>query len=89
MNAPLEATRFGSGQTVRRIEDPALVTGAGRYTDDETLPGQTYLVFLRRPYAHAEIAGIDASDAYAFDYIETAIGRYYEARFASAVSAVA
>jgi nitrogen fixation protein NifB len=34
-------------------------------------------------------AGIDASDAYAFDYIETAIGRYYEARFASAVSAVA
>ncbi len=63
MNAPLEAIRFGSGQKVRRIEDPALVTGQGRYTDDETLPGQTHLVFLRSPYAHADITGIDASDA--------------------------
>jgi carbon-monoxide dehydrogenase large subunit len=63
MNAPLEATRFGSGQAVRRIEDPALVTGAGRYTDDETLPGQTHLVFLRSPYAHADIVAIDTSSA--------------------------
>ena len=63
MNAPMEATRFGSGQSVRRIEDPALVTGQGRYTDDETLPGQTHLVFLRSPYAHADITGIDASAA--------------------------
>ena len=61
MNAPVDASRdfarFGSGQSVRRIEDPALVTGQGRYTDDESLPGQTYLVFLRSPYAHADIAG--------------------------------
>jgi carbon-monoxide dehydrogenase large subunit len=63
MNAPMEATRFGSGQSVRRIEDPALVTGQGRYTDDETLPGQLHLVFLRSPYAHADITGIDAADA--------------------------
>ena len=63
MNAPMEATRFGSGQSVRRIEDPALVTGQGRYTDDETLPGQLHLVFLRSPYAHADITGIDASAA--------------------------
>jgi carbon-monoxide dehydrogenase large subunit len=63
MNAPMEATRFGSGKTVRRIEDPALVTGQGRYTDDETLPGQLHLVFLRSPYAHADITGIDASAA--------------------------
>ena len=63
MNAPMEATRFGSGQSVRRIEDPALVTGQGRYTDDETLPGQLHLVFLRSPYAHADITSIDAADA--------------------------
>ncbi len=63
MNAPMEAQRFGSGHSVRRIEDPALVTGQGRYTDDETLPGQTYLVFLRSPYAHADINGIDTTDA--------------------------
>ena len=65
MNAPMEARMFGSGKTVRRIEDPTLVTGQGRYTDDETLPGQTYLVFLRSPYAHADITGIDTSDALA------------------------
>ena len=63
MNAPLEAQRFGSGQTVRRIEDPALVTGHGKYTDDETLQGQLHLVFLRSPYAHAHITGVDADDA--------------------------
>ena len=34
MSAPLETLRFGSGQTVRRIEDPALVRGQGRFTDD-------------------------------------------------------
>ncbi|GCL64379.1 xanthine dehydrogenase family protein molybdopterin-binding subunit [Pseudaquabacterium pictum] len=65
MNAPMEARMFGSGKTVRRIEDPALVTGQGRYTDDETLPGQTHLVFLRSPYAHADITGIDTSAALA------------------------
>ena len=37
MNAPdpsVLAGRYGSGQAVRRIEDPALVQGLGRYTDD-------------------------------------------------------
>ena len=55
--------RFGSGHAVRRIEDPALVRGAGRFADDVTLDGQTHLVFLRSPYAHARIASIDASAA--------------------------
>ena len=63
MNAPLEATRFGSGQAVRRIEDPALVRGLGLYTDDVTHPGQTHLVFLRSPYAHARILSVDTTAA--------------------------
>jgi carbon-monoxide dehydrogenase large subunit len=63
MNAPLEAGRFGSGQSVRRIEDPALIRGLGQYTDDISLPGQTYLVFLRSPYAHANITSIDTAAA--------------------------
>ena len=63
MNAPLEATRFGSGQAVRRIEDPALVRGLGLYTDDVTHPGQTHLVFLRSPYAHARILSVDTNVA--------------------------
>ena len=59
------AGRFGSGQSVRRVEDPALITGRGQFTDDLSLPGQTHLVFLRSPYAHARILGIDTATALA------------------------
>jgi aerobic carbon-monoxide dehydrogenase large subunit len=54
--------RFGSGREVR-IEDAGLLAGAGRFTDDFSLPGQTYLSFLRSPYAHAWIVSIDATAA--------------------------
>ncbi len=63
MSADTIATRFGSGQSVARIEDPALVAGAGRFTDDVSVPGQACLVCLRSPYAHARIVSIDASAA--------------------------
>jgi aerobic carbon-monoxide dehydrogenase large subunit len=55
--------RFGSGREVRRIEDAGLLAGAGRFTDDFSLPGQTYLSFLRSPHAHARIVSIDATTA--------------------------
>ena len=54
---------FGSGREVRRIEDAGLLAGAGRFTDDFSLPGQTYLSFLRSPHAHARIVSIDATAA--------------------------
>jgi len=63
MNSPLEASRFGSGQAVRRVEDPALVQGQGRYTDDHVLPGQTWLAFVRSDRAHARILSIDLGAA--------------------------
>ncbi|MCB2021256.1 MAG: xanthine dehydrogenase family protein [Burkholderiaceae bacterium] len=63
MNAPIEVGRFGSGKTVRRIEDPALVTGRGQFTDDLTRPGQAHLVFLRSPHAHARLLSVDAAAA--------------------------
>ena len=56
-------TRFGSGQAVRRLEDESLLAGAGRYTDDVTLPDQAHLVFLRSPYPHARIVSIDTRTA--------------------------
>ncbi|RZL66428.1 MAG: xanthine dehydrogenase family protein molybdopterin-binding subunit [Variovorax sp.] len=56
-------TRFGSGQSVRRLEDDSLLAGAGRYTDDVSLPDQSHLVFVRSPYAHARIASIDGAAA--------------------------
>jgi carbon-monoxide dehydrogenase large subunit len=57
------AARFGSGHSVRRIEDPTLVSGTGRYVDDVSIAGQLHVVLLRSPYAHARIASIDASAA--------------------------
>jgi carbon-monoxide dehydrogenase large subunit len=57
--------RFGSGQAVRRIEDAALLAGAGRFTDDHAPAGLTHLVFLRSPHAHARIAAIDPAPALA------------------------
>ncbi|HEX2943050.1 MAG TPA: xanthine dehydrogenase family protein molybdopterin-binding subunit, partial [Rhodopila sp.] len=59
----LTAQRFGSGREVRRIEDAGLLAGAGRFTDDFTLPGQAYLAFLRSPHAHARIASVDTAAA--------------------------
>jgi carbon-monoxide dehydrogenase large subunit len=51
------------GQAVRRKEDHRFLTGGGQYTDDVTLPRQTYAYFLRSPHAHAKIRGIDTTAA--------------------------
>ncbi len=51
------------GQPLRRREDARFLTGAGQYTDDVVLPGQTFGVFLRSPFAHARIKSIDTSKA--------------------------
>ena len=51
--------KFGIGQPVRRTEDPMLVRGEGRYTDDIKLPGQAYAVMVRSRIAHGIIKGID------------------------------
>ncbi|MBN8507560.1 MAG: xanthine dehydrogenase family protein molybdopterin-binding subunit [Burkholderiales bacterium] len=53
------------GQALRRREDARFLTGAGQYTDDVVLPGQTYGVFVRSPLAHARIKSItlDAAKA--------------------------
>ena len=57
--------RFGSGREVKRIEDAALLAGAGRFADDVSTSAQAYLVFLRSPHAHARIVSIDATAALA------------------------
>lgn len=55
--------KFGIGQPVPRTEDPVLVQGQGRYTDDIDLPGQAYAAVVRSGHAHGVIRGIDASAA--------------------------
>ncbi|HVZ09978.1 xanthine dehydrogenase family protein molybdopterin-binding subunit [Rhodopila sp.] len=56
-------TKFGLAQPVRRVEDPRLLKGSGRYTDDIVLPGMLFGVVLRSPHAAAKITGIDTAAA--------------------------
>ena len=56
-------SRFALGQSLTRIEDAALVRGAGRYTDDFELAGVAHACVLRSPHAHARIASIDTAAA--------------------------
>ncbi len=65
MSAVPKFGRFGSGREVKRIEDPALVRGQGRFVDDVSDAQQLHLVFLRSPWAHAKITSIDTRDALA------------------------
>ena len=51
------------GQPLKRKEDERLITGKGRFTDDFSLPEQTWTAMVRSPYPHARIIGIDASAA--------------------------
>jgi len=57
--------KFGIGQPVPRREDPALLTGRGRYTDDIALEGQAWCVMVGSPYAHGIIRGIGTGAAQA------------------------
>ena len=51
------------GQPIKRKEDQRLLTGAGRFTDDFTVPNQSFASMVRSPYPHALINGIDANKA--------------------------
>ena len=51
------------GQPIRRKEDPHFLRGGGRYVHDLTSPGLLHLAFVRSPYAHAAVHGIDATRA--------------------------
>jgi carbon-monoxide dehydrogenase large subunit len=53
------------GERVERIEDPALLRGEGRYTDDLNERGQAYAYIVRSSYAHGVIKGISLEKAQA------------------------
>ncbi|MEO1017458.1 MAG: xanthine dehydrogenase family protein molybdopterin-binding subunit [Pseudomonadota bacterium] len=55
--------RFAIGQPVTRKEDPRLIRGEGRYTDDLHIDGEAHAYILRSDVAHAAITGIDVGDA--------------------------
>ena len=65
MTEPISVEKFGVGQSARRLEDPHLVQGLGRYSDDVSLPRQAYGIVVRSPHAHARIRRVDVKKALA------------------------
>ena len=59
----LATHKFAVGQSVPRREDPMLLRGGGRYTDDVSLPDQAYLAMVRSNVAHGTIRSIDVEVA--------------------------
>ena len=51
------------GARVKRKEDPRLITGSSTYVDDFRIQDTAHAAFLRSPYGHARINGIDTSKA--------------------------
>ena len=66
------ATRY-IGSSIKRREDPRLLTGRATYVDD-LAPAQTLAaVFVRSPYAHARIKGIKTEAARAMPGVVTVV----------------
>ena len=59
--------KFGVAQPVRRVEDPRLLLGKGRYTDDIALPNALVGVVLRSPHAAARITSLETAEAKAVE----------------------
>ena len=51
------------GARLKRLDDPRLLTGRGRYVDDITLPRMVHVAFVRSPHAHATVERVDVDAA--------------------------
>jgi len=60
--AGIVAERY-TGASIKRSEDPRILTGSGRYVDDIKLPGMLHAAFVRSPLAHARVLSVDVSAA--------------------------
>jgi carbon-monoxide dehydrogenase large subunit len=60
---PIVVEKFAVGQSVRRLEDPRLIQGLGRYSDDVSLPREAHAVLARSPHGHARVRAIDTRAA--------------------------
>jgi xanthine dehydrogenase YagR molybdenum-binding subunit len=58
---PEPSTRRLIGKRIPRLDGPAKVTGAAKYTYDVHRPGLLYAKVLRCPHAHARLAKLDLS----------------------------
>ena len=70
--AQIAAERY-TGASIRRSEDPRILTGSGRYVDDIKLPGMLHAAFVRSPLAHARVVAVDVSAARALPGVVAAL----------------
>jgi carbon-monoxide dehydrogenase large subunit len=61
------------GQSVKRREDPRLLTGHGRYVDDVVLPGMLHCTFVRSDVARGRIVRVDTEAAAALEGVTTVL----------------
>jgi aerobic carbon-monoxide dehydrogenase large subunit len=61
------------GARVTRLEDPALLSGRGRFVDDVKLPGTLHACFVRSPHAHAKLLGFDSNATLAMQGVHAVI----------------
>jgi carbon-monoxide dehydrogenase large subunit len=69
----MEPVKFGIGQAVRRVEDDALLRGAGRYVADLVAAGTLQAVICRSPHAHARFRITDVGKARAMPGVATVL----------------
>jgi carbon-monoxide dehydrogenase large subunit len=62
-----------SGESLKRFEDPKLLTGRGSFVDDIQLPDMLYAHVLRSPHAHARIRSVDVSAARSLPGVATVL----------------
>ena len=62
------------GHEVLRVEDSRFLHGQGRYVENLPLDGALSAVFVRSPFAHARVVGIDASAAEALPNVHVLTG---------------
>src|SRR5437879_13425053 len=55
--------KYAVGEPVQRTEDPLLLRGEGRYTDDLNEPRQAYAHMVRSPHSHGVLRGVNAEAA--------------------------
>ena len=65
----------GDRGRVNRLEDPALLRGEGRYIDDIIRTNMLEAAFVRSPYGHAAVGGIDAASARALPGVHAVLTR--------------
>lgn len=75
-NSPSQSrvvTHAAVGRSVPRLEDPALLTGHGRFLDDIMLPDTLHCAFVRSSVAHARVDRIDVTQACALEGVHAVL----------------